>query len=196
MLAGPLFSCAKFPWPREDSKPMLPVTQVDLRLLSKLRGLPLGDGLLQVFLGPSMSNWEVRVVPREVVDSAKLSKPPPIRGSDEYFVPTRWAEVDGEFDAIASFSGPKISSNVQLEEPKRLPQELRKTVQDVNAINGNDFGLHMFGSFYPSQYSPSERPPCLMLLDSKRGYFWCRFGSAQIFYEIRDDGVNFTFEMA
>lgn len=196
MLAGPLFSCAKFPWPRENRKPMLPVTQVDLRLASKLRGLPLGDGLLQVFLGPSMSNWEVRVVPRDVVDLAKLSKVPPIRASDEYFVPTQWSEPDGEFDAISGFSGPKISSNVQLEEPKRLPQELRKTIQDVNAIKGNDFGFHMFGTFYPNQYGPSERPPCLMLMDSKLGYFWGRFGCAQVFYEIREDGVEFSFEMA
>lgn len=70
MVTGPFYFNAEYPLPAErDGKLMLPCIQADLRELSKLRGLPLGDGLLQAF--SVFDDWVCRVIPRDIVDSVE-----------------------------------------------------------------------------------------------------------------------------
>jgi len=87
MLKGPFFITEEYPIPREpydDKRLMAPIIQADLRELSKLRGLPLGDGLLQVW--SVTGQWETRVIPRHVVDNDKpLPFPTDIDEFNEYW---------------------------------------------------------------------------------------------------------------
>lgn len=70
MLKGPFFINEEYPIPRKkDGKLMVPIVQSDLRDLSKLRGLPLGDGLLQAWW--AWDEWECRVIPREIVRNSE-----------------------------------------------------------------------------------------------------------------------------
>ena len=67
MVTGPFFITHKYPLPAtNEGKFFLPCIQADLRALSKLRGLPLGNGLLQAFYADNDSM--VRVIPRSVVN--------------------------------------------------------------------------------------------------------------------------------
>jgi len=67
MLKGPFFITDKYPVPKmSDGEYMIPIIQADLRELSKLRGLPLGDGLIQAWWAGG--EWECRVIPRRVID--------------------------------------------------------------------------------------------------------------------------------
>jgi len=67
MMKGPFFITEEYPVPiTREGKLMVPIIQVDLRELSKLRGLPLGDGLLQAWR--TWNDDQCRVIPRQVVD--------------------------------------------------------------------------------------------------------------------------------
>lgn len=188
MLAGPLFSCKEFPWPKDHRTPMVPVAQIDLRLASRLRGLPLGDGLLQVFLARSSFKWKTRVIPRAVVQSAKLTPTPAIHESPCCFPPLDWAKRDGIFDEIVGFSNPVISSTAEFDldgQWRRIPRDLRAVAERANAFEGNAGGAQMFGTFYPTGYGPTEKPPCFMNLEYS-------VGCVQVFYQIEKDGVTFS----
>jgi predicted DNA-binding WGR domain protein len=67
MMKGPFFITEEYPTPKtEDGELMVPIIQADLRELSKLRGLPLGDGLFQAWW--TWNDNQCRVIPRKVVD--------------------------------------------------------------------------------------------------------------------------------
>lgn len=195
MLTGPFFACEEYPWPSYNGIPMASVVQLDLRVPSKLRQLPFGDGLLQVFIRPDAGSWEVRTIPRQVVDTAALSKLPTFDENQFSSASLEWASDSGEFDEMVALSKPVISSTVWM--PDNMPDELLPLVERMNGYAGNTDGPpYLFGTFDLIQYCPSERPPCLMCLCSDDNFNWGGDGSAQIFYEFSEKGTEFTFEWA
>lgn len=212
MLGGPMFSSENFPWPSKRKKPMLSVVQMDLRIASKLRCLPFGDGLLQVFISECASWWEVRVVPRQEVDTANLAALPEFENIESACVPMDWItgndisfrfslkEVpDGRyFEQIVGFDEPVISSCAygvsDLVKPDGVPQDVFDVARDLALIHGNIHGLHMFGTFDGIQYRPDERKPLFMAFCDDHGYTFGGGGNAQIFYKSTKNGPKFEFE--
>ena len=198
MLTGPFFACEEYPWPSDNGMPMASLVQLDLRVASKLRQLPLGDGLLQVFIRPDAGNWEVRSIPRQVVETAALTELPTFDENQFSSTSLEWASESGEFDEIVALSNPVISSTAVFDGgsmPDNLLDEVLPFVERMNGHAGNTYGPpRLFGTFDLIQYCPSERPPSLMCLGIDDNFTWGGAGSAQIFYEVGENGVEFTFE--
>jgi hypothetical protein len=196
MLTGPFFTSQEFPWPSNDDEPMLSVVQFDLRIASKLRNLPFGDHLLQVFIAPDRSNWVVRTIPRGVVESSPITALPVIERESFSVASSEWVSDDGYFEEIIGLSEPMISSTSRVREiPSDLPDELRVFIDKMNEVSGNSFGpTRLFGTFDSIHYFPSERPESFMCIDDDENFCWGPDGSAQIFYEFAEDGPRFDLE--
>ncbi len=169
MLTGPLFTCEEYPWPLNDKEPMLSMMQIDLRVPSKLSGLIFGDGLLQIFINPDLLSWLIRVVPRDIVINSELTDIPEFGEFDFSLISTDWIGSNGKYPEIVGLSEPKISSAVDFKGewiPPDLPEEIRLFLDKINKVAGNSWGSNrLFGTFDLIQYSPLERPPCLMFFD-------------------------------
>lgn len=197
MLSGPFFCCKKYPWPKFEGAFMEPVVQLDLRTVSKLRGLDFGDGLLQVFYSNSDPEGLLRVIPREVLEYEEPSATPAMKDftNESFRTPTDWYQEDGTFEEIVGFSKPLISSTAEIDDYDEddLPKALKAVCKQITAMKGNDYSSHMFGTFAYVQYGASDMPPCLINFEeAEHGYNWGD-GSAQVFYEFADGTVKFTF---
>jgi hypothetical protein len=84
VLAGPLFTSIDYPWPEQDGLWLEPLLQIDLAVLSKLRGLSLGSGWLQVWM--AASGGTTRIVPAEEVEMGPFYPLPSQHAADYYEV--------------------------------------------------------------------------------------------------------------
>jgi len=128
MLKGPFFITDKYPIPCVNGGEfMIPIIQADLRELSSLSRLPLGDGLLQVWWAGTTD--ECRVIPRKVVDKQEpLPFPMEIKAfaTDWNFYLEDWmlaniggsARADNErlVKVLMGYHNPHIQLDVRLEE--------------------------------------------------------------------------------
>lgn len=201
MLTGPFFSSETCPWPFSGDSPMAPVVQIDLRVPSIIKGLDFGDGLLQVFSAVDGGEWIVRVVPRSVVENESPDPVPKMEMEQGSVASLDWASDGGEFDEIVGLGEPFFSSMTRCDlswVPDDFPLEVKEFCERVDAVSGHSYGpTRLFGSFDFIQYLPSERPFCLVCIDSVDCRFkWGVDGSAQVFYEFEDGVPKFSFEWA
>jgi hypothetical protein len=195
MLAGPFFTSEEYPWPVADGKHNIPIVQIDLRDLSNLSGEGVGDGLLQLWILGDSDVGDIRVIPRDMVDSSDLTNDIPTTATMNLDWGCFAECLNGEGDAvyvIRGFSGPVFSMYSSLEsfDDKSADgiAELSTVMELATKIKGELGGHHAFGSFSPVQYSPGECENVLIALDSDLPFFWGDSGNAQIFYTLKESG--------
>lgn len=96
VLLGPLFSSLAHPWPEGDGSPMIPLAQFDLENASKVGGVDLGSGLLQLFCRQSDRlgrNIAVRVLEKSAIHAEALTAIPDFSNASALFASVAWATV-------------------------------------------------------------------------------------------------------
>lgn len=203
MLSGPFFTTKKHPIPTAHGEMMYPIVQIDLRVASELVDEELGDGLLQLWYENKTFEGVVRVIPRTDVVPAKATDfafTPP-EDMDGFPLPFNWNSdpLGEEVRVISKFKSTGVSSQdeypeIYLDETDvAIPDTFFKLLTKFEKLTldkGDDF-FHMFGTFYPIQYSAADvKGKCLCHI----GCDWGSSGNAQIFYVIdKNKKVSFWF---
>jgi hypothetical protein len=219
LLLGPLFCSAENPWPHKDGQPMIPLLQIDLANASRLGGVELGNGLLQVFcpvednLGQKIYD---RVIERDSVTSEALTDAPSFSDDIKGFASVGWAQTSsndrrlygGECLQITGYAEKRFtlwmpSPIADEHDLTDLDPDLRAKIQEfdeiifINADAWSPGGFHLFGTFYPIQYYPAARDKVFFTLESEHGFNFGE-GQAQIFYSFYKDhpewGAGFSFD--
>lgn len=214
MLIGPLFTSEKHPWPCQGTKFREPIAQFDLEWVGNLANVNLGTGILQLWLGPSFDDYEIRIIPIEDYDRPLLT-PIPAGVNRSHFANRPFFAGDsgswldkkagGEAVAITGIGKPTLTWHSGLRDAL---EDLAYNMDDENTSPITEFlddlpesspdpTPHFFGVCRPIQYDPRDIPPCLLAMDSQGPFAsgWGDSGNAQIFYIIRDDGsVGFHFQ--
>lgn len=181
--AGPLFTSADFPWPREGDRWLEPVLQIHLAQLGSINRLELGTEWLQLWA------WDrgavLRLVSAEVVASADIS-PVPSERAENYH--RRLLDIDQEREspfwlpghAISGFDKPFLdygagNLSYYIEELLGdtlldLPSPVRDAAKNLLAVIDADerkylFQIRAFGMMNDSSSYPSEPPPVLFVLE-------------------------------
>lgn len=222
VIMGPLYTCHEFPWPEASGFPMAPLIQLDLNKASEIGGVPLGEGLLQVWMPHEVVSTPlfIRVVPREFVAMSKLTPavvipeemaPLQIRDTvwsdeQEEFVPRQSFQITGyEAKRFTCQIAHPIQDNYPVKvltdapETQALIKDFDKKLKPLIKKGPKGFhpgGCHLFGTFTRVQYAASGVPQPLFCFDSDDlGFMWGDGGNAQLFYEIGSDGkATFTFD--
>ena len=219
VMLGPLFSSNEYPWPESNGLPMIPLVQLNLDRASRLGGVDLGNGLLQVFakvedkLGQRLY---LREIERSAVAAELMQDLPLFPDSIEGFASVSWAQsaerkkrypdddkqlctqIVGIEDKKFSFwSCSPFSENYNME---AVDLGIRKKLERFDEIIGQHSdewspgGFHFFGAFWPIQYYPNEQSKPLLCLESEYGFNFAD-GQAQIFYSrSKNNGVYFTMD--
>lgn len=204
MLIGPLFTSAKHPWPKKGRKFLEPVVQFDLQWAGRLANVNLGEGILQLWLGPTFDGHQIRVIPKD--DFAReLLAPIPKQVTRRHFVDGpffagdegSWLDKDfgGKAVVITGIGKPLMTWHRSL---RTELDDLAYNMADDNAAFINEFlqflptdltppTPHFFGVCRPVQNDPRDLPPCLLALESEGPFIWGDCGNAQIFYSTKDD---------
>jgi hypothetical protein len=200
------------PLPRHDKKFREPIVQFDLEWAGKLANVNLGTGVLQLWLGPSFGDREIRIIPKEDFDPRLLTAIP--KGVNRsYFAKGpffagdvgSWLDKRGGGEAVVITGTGKPTMTW----PSGLYEDLDDLAYNMNDENAPVIAEfleflpadsasptpHFFGNFLPIQYSPNDMPPCLLALESQGPFIWGDCGNAQIFYIPQDGGTTkFHFE--
>lgn len=106
VLNGPIYTCEGYEWPVYKDLPMVPFIQFDLKRCSRVSGVDLGTGLLQIWFGCGLFMGKdafIRVVPADQVHKDKLLPVPAFhmeKLSDSTSAYSYWA--DAEYDEPAT----------------------------------------------------------------------------------------------
>ena len=213
MVMGPLFTCQSYEWPYRHELPMAPLLQLDLARASRMSGLPLGDGLVQVWMphkAVAGADQFVRVVPRAVVDRAGLTPVPAMPSEVDSL-----QSIDAQAPAfqIVSWSDKRYTTPLaqgfqsyyklkQLTTDPAIAKEIKAFDQTLAAlVQGSSapfspVNAHLFGTFAEIQYAPQDCPQPLFCFDGGAfGLEWGDAGNAQLFCTFGVAGeVSFSFD--
>jgi hypothetical protein len=206
MLAGPFFTSPKHPIPETSNGMRLPVVQLDLSEMSELSGQELGNGLLQLWCERDWSSTNrgyTRVISRQDVMGQTLTpfeysaprEDETLPMPEELIFNAGWDRVD----VISGYESMGIqcqtgyldvyTEDVTEEVFDLIADELER-FQELTELDNR---LHMFGSFYPIQYSAVDVGigwKCLVHFPT-----WGSEGNAQVFYHLDAEGnIDFRFE--
>ena len=222
VIMGPIYTCSEYGWPTVDGYPMAPLIQLDLAKASKIGGINLGEGLIQVWMPHKAimgKDQFIRVVPKEFVEAEKLT---PVVDLPEDIDPlqVREEEWDDEADDFVPAPAYQITGYA----PKRCTIELRSikgnhTIKEItsntvlvgkikefdNLMQSSEkkgpksiraSNCHLFGTFCDIQYTAEEKPLPLFCFESDEfGLMWGDGGNAQLFYKIDSEGLPiFSFD--
>lgn len=212
MLIGPLFTSKKYPWPRDGEKYREPVAQFDLEWAGQLAGVDLGAGIIQLWIGPSFDDSEIRVIPKSDFLPEQLTAIPQdvthAYFKDSFFFAGDFGswldpEYGGESVVITGTAKPVMTW------PKTLNDTLDVLATEMDDEHGAviaefldilpsmnpSCAPNLFGNFAPIQYDAVDMPPCLLALESSGPFSWGDSGNAQVFYIKSSDGpVRFHFQ--
>ena len=192
MLSGPFFTCAEYPIPTSQSGMMYPMVQLDLQEVSAATGLPLGDGVLQLWYASDSFVGEVRVIPRSgllIEDVTAFSDQIP----DAPYVGGPWCWLSDTDDEVSQIVGLE-SRGIQCQDGyldmyskylhDQMSPELFEMLMKYKKLTEFVSSLHMLGTFYPIQYSAADiGMHCLFNIPN-----WGLGGNAEIFYGIDEHG--------
>lgn len=206
MLAGPFFTSPKHPIPETSNGMRLPVVQLDLSEMSELSGQELGNGLLQLWCERdwfSTSRGYMHVISGQDVKGQTLtpfdysspgeaeSLPMP----EELTFSTGWNKVD----VISGYEsmGLQCQTGYLQVYTEDIPDDVLDSIADdferFQELTNLDNKFHLFGSFYPIQYSAVDVGigwNCLVHFPT-----WGSQGNAQVFYQRDAEGdIVFRFE--
>lgn len=207
LFSGPLYTSQAFSWPLdEEGRPLEPVCQIDLGILSALAKVQVGDGLLQLWACPGRDEHFIRVVPLKEACVSKLT-PPIVFPGWAYTVGDYGWRQGSEFNhgyVIGKISGPFLDFRngleSALEDAPIIPLHgLQRSIANLEALVGRGAALKrteisFYGSFDAIQYPQCERGHVLVSMESGILTFG-DYGNAQIFYDIDDAGrASFSFD--
>jgi len=198
MLSGPFFTSMAYPAPVA----MYPIVQLDLRIASAIVGTALGDGLLQLWYDSEDCRALIQVIPRAEVDTSDTTTfNVTASGDDGQFpLPFFWdSDPNGDVKIFAGYestgwTSQGVITDLLMEnlEKSNKTASFVKLIEKFNKETKNTTKemVHLFGSFYPIQYSASDiGKKCLVAINN-----WGSDGNSQIFYEIHETGsVSFEF---
>lgn len=211
VMLGPVYTCDSHPWPENDGVPMTPLVQLDLDRASALAGISMGKGLLQAFvaaddrLGQSV---HVRTIDRVDVDRERLQPLPKFNTNLNGFASIEWADPGTAVPSciqVAGIEGPRftccnISELRELFDLKALdavPKAKAERFQELVRQQRDRWspgGFHLFGTFYPIQYSQADRDWPLLCLESEHGFNFGE-GQGQLFFSPKNSGeTTFYFD--
>lgn len=219
VVMGPIFTSIDYSWPISEGFPMAPLIQLDLQKASEMGSVPLGDGLLQVWMPHKSTKPYIRVVPRSEVVLTNLSDildiPDEMQPLQKRY--PQWNEKLKKYESAPAYQIVGYSS-------KRFTMQIHHLIRENYEINGltknklivervkdldehlkpliksgprgfNPDTTHLFGTFRECNYAANEKPNPLFCFEEDFGCIWgSEGGNAQIFYEFDELGnVVFTF---
>ena len=214
MIIGPLFTSEKYPWPENDGQLFEPILQFDLEWAGELAKVNLGKGILQLWLGSLLSEFNdhfIRIIPKEDFRHEFISPIPnniniEYFSEDSYFAGQKFSWLDtlngGKSVIITRSGNPILTWHSRLRDAL---EELQPILNDKDAdimakfleflpITSPSPTPHLFGICHPVQYDATDVPQCLLALDSEGPFMWGDCGNAQIFYIPQADGtIGFDF---
>jgi hypothetical protein len=218
VLSGPIFTCEGYEWPMHKDLPMAPFIQLDLKRCSRVSGMDFGTGLLQVWFGIDQFMGKdafIRVVPEDKVDKEKLLPIPAKLGKLVNSTPALagWADQNWPEKAIQitgfkprRFTIPRTYKfDEQYEEDiKELNMDCQHLIRELDVLieyaqERFSTGLHLLGSFYVIQYSPSEyqasgKTPFFCIDEEESECFNFGDGNGQLFFK-KDENGQITFSL-
>lgn len=196
MLFGPFFTSLEFPVPTDDGEMLFPIVQIDLQAISELTAIPLGDGLLQLWHQIDKRREEIVLIPRKAVSLERITNFPDDLPPMEFPVDASYSRGD-EVEMIVGLE----SKGFQCQDDcrvlvrglleKGISPELQRLLERFGELVFFQDSMHMFGTFYPIQYSDRNFDgKCLFNIND-----WGSQGNAQLLYHTdRDSGdVSFDF---
>lgn len=198
MLAGPLYTSQKYPWPTNKmGLPAEPIMQIDLDEVRHICGESYGTGLLQVYV--DHIELITRNIPRSDIHSGEL-----IKCEYDFFAPLgedghwfyEYLESPNHQIAIhqiVGYKAPYISSEVIPFEhdDDSHPPELRKLNNLLKEVCDAGEGNHLFGDYDQIQ-SQRCMGDLLVALEGCDGFVWGDMGNAQVFVEKSNDGCRYS----
>jgi len=202
MISGPLFTSDQFPWPEIGGRFMEPIAQFYLDELGKLDHANLGEGLLQLWVGPGIEDYLIRVIPRSAISAEALIAPPAkikndyFENSEFYAGEEAWPnkgcdvyQVSGTsqriltWDSAINFAADETDFGEKF--GVELEQEIHK-FQNILPVKPPKTEPHFFGNFNSIQVPVSSVPRTLLALEGKPCFAWGDGGNAQIYFDDRD----------
>ncbi len=219
MLKGPFFLTEDFPIPRtSDGKFMAPLIQADLRDLSKIRGLPFGDGLLQAWYCDYI---ECRVIPRQVVEKQDpIPFPTDIDQFSEYALSyikdwitvKRFGETLQESERVVpmllGYQDPFICVQPRFlvditwdefvaergreMEDSPEPADFTRLIELLRKLeDDHHYGDHAFGSFHALQVSAKDMDSDPLFVFESDNFSFGDTGNAHIMYSFKEGKPDF-----
>jgi len=217
VMLGPFFSSEEYPWPESNGQPMIPLIQIDLDNASKIGGVNVGSGLLQVFAKVEDKygkNIYTREIERGAVLREKIHPVPEFSDEIDGFASVAWAQSELAVDKfytdrlciqISGYTEKRFSlwtytpfsDEYDLESIHSNLKSKMERFDSLVAKYSEEWtpdGFHLFGAFRPIQYYPKERSRPFFCLESEYGLNFGD-GQAQIFYETgKEYGTLFYFD--
>lgn len=206
LIGGPLYTSSKHPWPRSSQVFDTPIIQIWLSDASQTSGLPLGDGLLQVWGSDEGDIIKIRIIPSlDVLDDYmeppylldKLNYDAELEAGDR--ARPRWIS-EGAIQ-ILDYCEPSLAipyyvmfnPALDIAECLRMNGHYRKAkrVLKIEAIKDSFqdiFSTFLFGTFDRNTYGPDEKPPTLLSIGSGYPFWFSENGELQVFFEFDTDG--------
>lgn len=218
VLNGPIYTCEGYEWPMHENLPMVPFIQLDLKRCSRVSGVDLGAGLLQVWFGYDLFMGEdafIRVVPADQVHKDKL-QPVPIadmmKVAEIQKTPAycHWADTGGRHEKatqIVSYKPRRFTiphTYTFREEHKEqllgLNKDCKRMIKEIDSMivyarERFGTGTHLMGTFSGVQYSPSELPTPLFCFEGDVECYNFGDGNGQLVFE-KDDNGKITFSLS
>jgi hypothetical protein len=201
-----------------NGKFRVPLIQADLRDLSKIRGLPFGDGLLQAWYGEDI---ECRVIPRTVVDRQEpILFPTDINQFSEYgqsyiedwISGKRFGEtlqdservvpmllgyrdpficVDPRFIVDITWDA-FVAERGQKMEDSPEPADFTRLIEVLTKLEDDHrYGDHAFGSFHSLQVSAKDMDSDPLFVFESENFSFGDTGNAHIMYSFKEGKPDF-----
>lgn len=215
MFSGPFFTSEKYPWPQNDDKYYEPVAQIDLADVNELSAVKFEDGIFQLWVdGFLPDEYVIRIIPREECVSEALSPVPECIDSEYYDEIERTGDSDLAWPAIHYIKkvpavyifeekfGKNLSWSGDLEgalshivgkiDNSRIVEDLKHFISLFPNDNPST-EPHLFGTFSPICYYPTDENPTFLALEGGPCFSW-NYGNAQVSYRVDEQGsVEFGF---
>lgn len=213
VLNGPIYTCAGYEWPMYKRLPMVPFIQLDLKRCSRVSGVDLGTGLLQVWFGVDLIMGEdafIRVVPSDKVHKDKLlpvpafnmkklgnSTPAYLFWADTGWRATKATQISSYKPRRFALSNTYYFRDKKIEQTLCLNKDLKGMIKELDCLmefvdERFGTGTHLMGTFSTVQYEPSECSTPLFCFEGEECYNFGD-GNGQLFFEKDADGkVTFS----
>lgn len=215
VLNGPIYTCEGYEWPMHENLPMVPFIQLDLKRCSRVGGVDLGTGLLQVWFGVDLIMGEdafIRVVPADLVHKDKLLPVPAFdmeKLKDSTPAYLLWADTGWratKATQIASYKPRRFTIPYTYafredykEQLLGLNKDCKRMIKEIDSMikyirERFRTGTHLMGTFSAVQYSPSELPTPLFCFDGDEKCYNFGDGNGQLVFE-KDGNGKVTFSL-
>lgn len=215
VLNGPIYTCEGYEWPKYNNLPMVPFIQLDLKRCSRVSGVDLGTGLLQVWFGCGLIMGEdafIRVVPADQVHKDKLLPVPAFdmeKLGDStpaylFWADTGWRATKATQIVSYKYRYFTLPHAYTFREEHReqllgLGKNCKQMIKELDSMiefsrERFSTGTHLMGTFGSIQYYPSECPTPLFCFEGDLEFYNFGDGNGQLFF-IKDSTGKISFSL-